>query len=324
MTQLRIGLYNATYPSTKNRDPKKVYASTQDRVSRYLETSINMDVALLTEAPDLSELEHITTNVHDNWKIIFHSENEDDGMAYPGSNLTFKSRKQHLACLVNQERSTVFSISTSPQKGGPYKVEWADLSTDNFIFRIYLLHLPSKLSMDINSQAAYAGQVTQFINETLVNSKKVFQSRNYFEIPYLICGDFNMNPWEPGMCRPGCFHAPLSLALTYSKESEHELAANDRVRTLKYIKHPYFYNPAWRRIGAKHNAGNKVYGSFHLKSLGHGYDNTKWNILDQFLLNLPLLELLSESPTFMIEHNPLPEDATGGIHFPVSLTLAYT
>ena len=54
----------------------------------------------------------------------------------------------------------------------------------------------------------------------------------------IVCGDFNMNPFEQGMVAARCFHALLSQDLT---RTIHKLG--------RRAKYPCFYNPMWACFG---------------------------------------------------------------------------
>ena len=91
----------------------------------------------------------------------------------------------------------------------------------------------------------------------------------------IIAGDFNMNPFELGMCQHDAFNAVMSQEIALTKERKVTGSG-----TNTHSLHPYFYNPMWSFMGdlSKYPPGTHYW-----------YDNSRqnnfrWNTYDQILL----------------------------------------
>jgi len=94
----------------------------------------------------------------------------------------------------------------------------------------------------------------------------------------LVVGDFNMNPFEPGMVKASSMNAVMTRAVASR--------VRRKVLGLEYL---YFYNPMWSQFGER---ADRPPGSYY-------YDNSEhvtyyWNIFDQVLLRPALLSLFKD------------------------------
>jgi exonuclease III len=90
----------------------------------------------------------------------------------------------------------------------------------------------------------------------------------------ILVGDFNMNPFEPGMVGTGGLHAVMSLDV-----------ARKRKRRVQNKDHSYFYNPMWGRFG---DGSPGPCGTYY-------YRNGEqvcyfWNMFDQVLVRPELID----------------------------------
>lgn len=125
-------------------------------------------------------------------------------------------------------------------------------------FILAAVHLPSKLHLDTDEQAALCGRWVRHVRES---EAKVGQP------PTVVIGDLNMNPFEPGIVGSEGFHAVSSRAVVAR-----------RTRTVLGEERPLLYNPMWAMMGdAAGPAGTYYYAS----SSPITYF---WNTFDQVLL----------------------------------------
>lgn len=90
---------------------------------------------------------------------------------------------------------------------------------------------------------------------------------------YIICGDFNMNPFDDGMRSASAFHAVMDQRI---------LEKPDRI--IQGRTYEAMYSPMWSLLGDRN--GDPPGSYYHS---GGSHRNTYWHILDQFLLSKALL-----------------------------------
>lgn len=127
-----------------------------------------------------------------------------------------------------------------------------------------ILHFNSKMFLGSDDQVQLCPPYVQNIRAAEAN---VGQERT------LIIGDFNMNPYEPGMLGCTCFHAVPSRR-----------EAARRNRTVGGNSYRLFYNPTWNFFGDHHGPPGTYY-----------YDKGKpiapfWHVFDQVLISPELLD----------------------------------
>lgn len=127
------------------------------------------------------------------------------------------------------------------------------------------LHLPSKLFVDSFGQMTEASKAVKAIQqaEAVAGHQRT-----------IVVGDFNMNPFEPGIVGADGFHAFMDRR-------------DARDRTIRGVTYSSFYNPMWSRFGdlTPGSPGTHYYRgdmvSFH------------WNMFDQVLLRPALAQTFS-------------------------------
>lgn len=131
------------------------------------------------------------------------------------------------------------------------------------------LHLPSKLHLDERKQMMHATRVSRIIQDA---EATVGHSRT------LVIGDFNMNPFEPGLVAADGFHAVMD-----------QRTARKGSRIVQGEDKPFFYNPMWGLMGDSSPGSPGTY----YYSRG-GYINYFWNTFDQVLLRPALLDFFPQ------------------------------
>lgn len=128
-----------------------------------------------------------------------------------------------------------------------------------------VVHLPSKLRWNESSQHQFCPRVAERI---AIAESRVGHSRT------LVVGDFNMNPFEPGMVSGYGFHAVMRRDIAAEKH-----------RTIVGEKRQFYYNPMWSFMGDASGGPSGTY--FYRRSEPVCYF---WNTFDQVLLRPALLD----------------------------------
>jgi len=138
------------------------------------------------------------------------------------------------------------------------------------VFNLLGIHYQSKLHWDFADQAAY----TVVANNVIEGFETQQQNKNT-----LLIGDFNMNPFEPGMIQATGFHGVLNKSVAKKKK-----------RRIDGKDYPFFYNPMWSFFGDE--GKGKVNGTFY-QSMAKPI-NYFWNIFDQVLIRPGLIDYFEE------------------------------
>lgn len=164
------------------------------------------------------------------------------------------------------------------------------------------VHLPSKLHMSEHDQMLNCCRLIEKVNE--------FESRLGHKRTVVV-GDFNINPFEPGLIAAECFHANLSRRI-----------AQRQTRKVQEKNYTFFYNPMWAHFGDRTGGPPGTY--FHNAS---NSTNIYWNMFDQVLIRPDLLERFDDKSVQIItkldgtdlandEGRPILSD-----HFPIIFAL---
>ena len=166
-------------------------------------------------------------------------------------------------------------------------------------FSLGVVHLPSKNHTTNLAQSHDAAKYAQEI--------RVYEKERKHKNTILI-GDFNMNPFDPGMVLASVFNSVCSPAIALKQK-----------RKVKDEYHDYFFNPSWKNYAG---VGNEVYGTYYYHSCGE--DEFLWNNLDQALVRPSILQ--KYDPHFFVLHDVLGFDLrtkNNGVsdHYPILLEL---
>jgi exonuclease III len=131
------------------------------------------------------------------------------------------------------------------------------------------VHLPSKQHATELDQFALAVRYSESLREI---------EHRYPQDRLVICGDFNMNPFEPGMVSSEGFHAVMAKRL-----------ARRSGRIVQDIRRPFFYNPMWSQFGDETPGPPGTY--FRSGSSSVEYF---WNMFDQVLIRPELCDRLTD------------------------------
>lgn len=137
---------------------------------------------------------------------------------------------------------------------------------------LVFLHLPSKVNYSDDELSEKAVLYRQAIE----SYEEAYQ-QNHLTV---VCGDFNMNPFEPGMVKARGFHSVMN-----------EEIAKEKQRTIDGEDYHYFYNPMWGFMGD--TGKGDVSGTFYFRSSHHIL--YFWNMYDQVLVRPEAIQYFDKS-----------------------------
>ena len=169
-------------------------------------------------------------------------------------------------------------------------------------FYIFAIHLPSQLFWAEADRNSYCYRINQIIQkvEDQSNHKRSF-----------VIGDFNMNPFDPGIVSSEGFHAIMDQNVVEQKS-----------RIVAGRESFFFYNPMWK-VFANSPKGTYYYN----KSTPVNY---YWHCFDQVLIRPDLLEYYSDENVQvltkteelnLLNQNGIPDKINISDHLPIMLTL---
>jgi exonuclease III len=127
-------------------------------------------------------------------------------------------------------------------------------------------HLPSKVNKSDLNLSEYAEDVKDFVD---VVEKEVGHKRT------IICGDFNMNPFDYGIIKTRGLHAVMEKSIAKQEHS-----------TVRGNNYSFFYNPMWGFLGD--NGCGNVSGTMYYNS--SDAINYYWHLYDQVLIRPELID----------------------------------
>lgn len=122
-------------------------------------------------------------------------------------------------------------------------------------------HLPSKVNYDSVEQS----EKSMLYRKEIEKYEVTYQPDNLT----IVCGDFNMNPFESGMVKANGFHSVMDEKTALSKK-----------RTIDGENYKFFYNPMWGFLGD--SGKGDVSGTHYYRSSKHIL--YFWNLYDQVLV----------------------------------------
>lgn len=134
------------------------------------------------------------------------------------------------------------------------------------------LHLESKVNYDTDEQSEAA-------EDARVEIEK-YEREHQTDRKTIVCGDFNMNPFEKGMIKARGFHAVMD-----------EKTAKKKSRKYKNKEYHYFYNPMWGFLGDL--GRGEVSGTYYFAKSRHIL--YFWNLYDQVLVRPEALQYFDKS-----------------------------
>jgi endonuclease/exonuclease/phosphatase (EEP) superfamily protein YafD len=172
-------------------------------------------------------------------------------------------------------------------------------------FLVVAVHLPSKLHQDQNDQYLACAHLAKDIQRA---EQQGHHSRT------IVIGDFNMNPFEPGVVAAGGLHAIMDRRV-----------ASKLKRTVKEREYEFFYNPMWARLG---DLRGRPGGTFFRDS--GDTVSFYWNMFDQVLLRPALLDAFDDDGIHVVteiagesllDRSGKPRERDGSDHLPIVVQL---
>lgn len=187
---------------------------------------------------------------------------------------------------------------------GPTRFVFFHVESGAIKCTLVVLHLPSKFHADVHRQHGISGKCILEINayeQTVANTDTV------------LIGDFNMNPFDPGMVVFDGFNSVCSQDI-----------AKKGKRIVDGENYNYFYNPSWKFFSGMDNETFKktFYGTYYYHGCSGGHE-FHWNNFDQVLLRPSMIRQYDH--VFEILHDVAGFDLTKkndiSDHYPIFLEL---
>lgn len=167
------------------------------------------------------------------------------------------------------------------------------------------IHFPSKLHWTASSQLSESIEFASSIRDA---EEQIGHSRT------ILVGDFNMNPFEPGVVNANALHGVMSRHI-----------AEKKGRVVQGKRYQFFYNPMWGLFG---DATPGPPGTYYEARSEHMC--LFWNMFDQVLIRPDLLHLFSkedleiltsDGETPFVSLHGFPNAEVASDHFPVFFRL---
>ena len=169
------------------------------------------------------------------------------------------------------------------------------------------VHLPSKMYQEREDQLIGC---TRFARRIMDAESRAGHTRT------IVVGDFNMNPFEPGVVGADGFHAIMDPRI-----------AAGRSRRVQGEDCTYFYNPMWHCFG---DGESGPMGTYFFNRSGRPI-NYFWHTFDQVLIRPDLLESFDPKrlsvvtkigDTTLIAESGRPDKSVGSDHLPLIFDLS--
>lgn len=137
-------------------------------------------------------------------------------------------------------------------------------------FLLIALHFQSKFNWSNDSQNSHSAYLKEFID---ISENKA----QFFEDNTIVCGDFNMNPFDQGMIQNYGLHSVMEKSIFEQHKAKRKIDGKD---------YKLFYNPMWAFLGdcGKGSVSGTFY--YHVNQPSNYY----WNLFDQVLLRPSLMD----------------------------------
>ncbi len=170
----------------------------------------------------------------------------------------------YLTPFVDKEKVKIFyrnsRVNIINKKNGQF-VDIKQITSLGRKISLIFCHLPSKINCKEDDQLLRAIAVNREINEyELTNAKNRMT---------IVCGDFNMNPFDKGMVHCKAFHAVMDRRIAMAQH-----------RKVLGTDYNFFYNPMWGCLGDNGKGG--IPGTIYYNPSNS--IQYFWNMFDQVLI----------------------------------------
>lgn len=171
--------------------------------------------------------------------------------------------------VISKNNIDISAYDESGKRIGAFKIKSDVLETEVLLFPI---HFYDKINYDSIEQNERIEKIKKFIDDT--------ESRLGVSDFSIVCGDFNLNPFETPMIKTKGMHAVMEKNIARQGE-----------RTVDGDTYKFFYNPMWGFYGD--NGKGKVSGTYFLKRSLNA--ELFWHLLDQVLIRKGLIDRFEDS-----------------------------
>lgn len=165
----------------------------------------------------------------------------------------------------------IASFDESESRICAFKIQSDRLQKDVLLFP---LHFYDKRNYSADEQGERIEKIRDFIEE-VENRNDVDEKMS------IVCGDFNLNPFETPMIKAKGLHAVMDRRI-----------AEKEKREVEGKKFYYFYNPMWGFYG-DNGKGGTICGTYFLNQSKH--IELFWHLLDQVIIRPKLIEYFDDS-----------------------------
>lgn len=252
--------------------------STLDRLCNFH----NVDLVVLAESPSgaTSSAKQLTQIGTRSWH----------------SHFRVPTRTQVLSCT---SRATIEPVYD--ERAGMLSIHRVVLENTDFL--LATTHLPSQRYWEEGELAQESNRMSSAVRQSEIE---------YGHERTVVVGDFNMDPYAPGMVSSHGFHALMTRQL-----------AGKRSRIVAGTDYSVFYNPMWGFFGDRTPGPAGSY--FYRRSTPTTYF---WHIFDQVLIRPDLLSVFSEVQIIdhdgtqsLIDEHGYPDNAVASDHLPLLFRL---
>ncbi len=185
------------------------------------------------------------------------------------------------------------------------RLSMTNVTFDQVEFLIASVHLVDKHNFGESDQLAQSIEIAGTIRD------REIEYQNDYTI---LCGDFNMNPFDDGVVAANGFHAISDRNIVVNRKG---------TRTIQKKEYPFFYNPMWNFFGDETSGPPGTF--YYRKTAQISHD---WHMFDQVMLRkncLPYyshVEIVTEFDGIHLKNSlGRPDKKNYSDHFPILLHL---
>lgn len=250
-----------------------------DDLVAQIATHHDVDIIVLNEHTSTNTLNHLQTSVKETYYV---------------PNIIQERNRFHCFC-----RNTKFGMEEIHDGS---RTSFRRLNVGTKVVLLALVHGVDVRNYDVDARRDFCGILVDDI---------LFVTGEQKNTHVILLGDFNMNPYEPGICSARGLNAMTTKGCT-----------ERGTRTFLGTKYDFYYNPMWSLFGD--NSSGPA-GTIYDKSPQGKYG---WSMFDQVIVHHSLVNLFDEveildhtGQTSLAKCNGRPDSSEKSDHFPILVTL---